>query len=311
MFFEARWNAVFLRLMLIELLLIGGAFGHYLGSLDANDVGAKTADACSAPLAPGKDSAPPMGALPNWWDGAPPMVCPSSRSGDAARSYRAMRARENFIPIIRAEAERNALPADVADAVAYVESGYHADSIGGVGEIGLMQVRPGTAAMLGFRGSDRELAVPETNIRYGVTYLAQAWRLADGDLCRALMKYRAGHGEERMTLRSVEYCSRAKVYLRRIDSALLLGTGSAREAQPALAATSVYAMRGASNASGEAPRLRAAKHSAPQPRAVMKGGAFWAAHEARIRSLKLQLYAKWRGKARFGSASHSAEDAAL
>jgi len=37
------------------------------------------------------------------------------------------------------------------------------------------------------------------NIHYGVTYLSQAWRLANGDLCRALMKYRAGHGEEMMS----------------------------------------------------------------------------------------------------------------
>jgi hypothetical protein len=85
--------------------------------------------------------------------------------------------------------------------------------VGGVGEIGLMQVRPTTAAMLGFRGSHAELAEPEANIRYGVAYLAKAWRLAGGDLCRALMKYRAGHGEETITPLSAEYCRRAKVHL--------------------------------------------------------------------------------------------------
>ena len=56
-----------------------------------------------------------------------------------------------------------------------------------VGEIGLMQVRPETAALLGFRGDLAELARPEVNIHYGVAYLAEAWRLANGDLCRALM----------------------------------------------------------------------------------------------------------------------------
>jgi soluble lytic murein transglycosylase-like protein len=76
--------------------------------------------------------------------------------------------------------------------------------------------------MLGFRGSDNELAVPETNIRYGVTYLARAWRLAEGDLCRALMKYRAGYSQTRMTSRSVEYCGRAKIYLRDINSTLAM-----------------------------------------------------------------------------------------
>jgi soluble lytic murein transglycosylase-like protein len=50
------------------------------------------------------------------------------------------------------------------------------------------------------------VAVPETNIHYGVTYLAQAWRLAGGDLCTAVMKYRAGHGETRFSFLSVNYC---------------------------------------------------------------------------------------------------------
>jgi soluble lytic murein transglycosylase-like protein len=126
--------------------------------------------------------------------------------------------RIEYIGLIRSHAEQNALPAGIADAVAYIESRYHPEKIGEAGEIGLMQIRPTTAAMLGFQGSDIELATPETNIRYGVTYLAQAWRLAKGNLCRALMKYRAGHGEKRMTLRSVKYCGRAKIYLRDIHS---------------------------------------------------------------------------------------------
>jgi soluble lytic murein transglycosylase-like protein len=58
-----------------------------------------------------------------------------------------------------------------------------------------------------------ELADPATNITYGVAYLARAWRLADGDLCRALMKYRAGHRQERMSPLSKKYCALAKAYL--------------------------------------------------------------------------------------------------
>lgn len=87
-----------------------------------------------------------------------------------------------------------------------VESGYNAGAIGGVGEIGLMQVLPSTARMLGFTGTNADLSVPETNIHFGVTYLAQAWRLARGDLCTAVMKYRAGHGETRFSHLSVSYC---------------------------------------------------------------------------------------------------------
>lgn len=113
-------------------------------------------------------------------------------------------------------AGRTGLPAAVADAVMSVESGYDPDAIGAAGEIGLMQIMPATAAMLGFQGTTAELAAPETNIRYGVAYLAQAWSLADGDLCTTVMKYRAGHNETRFSVRSVDYCLavRAKLLAR-------------------------------------------------------------------------------------------------
>src|SRR5215207_9904448 len=63
----------------------------------------------------------------------------------------------------------------------------------------------------------------ETNVRLGVAYLARAWQLANGDVCRALMKYRAGWGEERMTPLSVEYCRRARGHLAAIGSPLADG----------------------------------------------------------------------------------------
>jgi hypothetical protein len=131
--------------------------------------------------------------------------------------------RKIHIDTIRREAEQAGLPPDLADAVVQVESSYVPGAVGGVGEVGLMQIRPTTAAMLGYRGTLAGLFEPETNIRYGVAYLGRAWQLADGDLCRALMKYRAGHGEERMTPLSVEYCRRVRVHLATIGSPI--GTG--------------------------------------------------------------------------------------
>src|ERR1700728_367284 len=127
-------------------------------------------------------------------------------------------ARSAIRALIEQETLKTNLPADIAEAVVFVESSYDASTIGRVGEIGLMQVRPGTAAMLGFRGSLAELAKPELNIHYGVTYLSRAWRLAQGDLCRALMKYRAGHGEEVMSPLSVTYCNRARSRLAAMGS---------------------------------------------------------------------------------------------
>ncbi|WP_213773062.1 transglycosylase SLT domain-containing protein [Bradyrhizobium sp. dw_78] len=125
--------------------------------------------------------------------GAPPLL----RGLDSHASYRAL---------IEKEAAGTGLSPEIAEAVMAVESGYNPAAIGGVGEIGLMQILPSTARMLGFVGNNTDLAAPATNIHYGVTYLAQAWRLAGGDLCTAVMKYRAGHGETRFSYLSVNYC---------------------------------------------------------------------------------------------------------
>jgi soluble lytic murein transglycosylase-like protein len=120
---------------------------------------------------------------------------PSSSGGQTA--YRAL---------IEIEARQRGLAPEIAEAVMAVESGYNPGAVGGAGEIGLMQILPSTARMLGFVGTLSDLAVPATNIHYGVIYLAEAWRLAGGDLCTAVMKYRAGHGETRFSYRSVDYC---------------------------------------------------------------------------------------------------------
>ncbi len=186
--------------------------------------------------------------------------------------------------LIEQETAKTELPPDIAEAVVFAESRYDPSVIGKVGEIGLMQVRPETAAMLGFKGTTSELARLEINIHYGVIYLAQAWHLARGDLCRALMKYRAGHGEEDMTPRSVIYCNRARNWL--------------------LAKNSPFAVPGAVAAATANPtRAAPATKSLIRPMdvyAVYKQGtaaasrAFWAAHEARIRAIKEKIEAKWR-----------------
>jgi hypothetical protein len=119
---------------------------------------------------------------------------------------RALDARSLYRALIEKEAAQSGLAPEIAEAVMAVESGYNPDAIGGVGEIGLMQILPSTARMLGFTGTLADLAVPATNIHFGVTYLAEAWRRAGGDLCTAVMKYRAGHGETRFSFLSVNYC---------------------------------------------------------------------------------------------------------
>ncbi|WP_395664684.1 lytic transglycosylase domain-containing protein [Methylocella sp.] len=185
--------------------------------------------------------------------------------------------RGRYRGILLREAAKAGLPADIADAVVAVESGYDPTVIGGVGEIGLMQVRPQTAAMLGFRGDDAELARPEVNIRYGVAYLAGAWRLAGGDLCRTLMKYRAGHGEERMTPLSVAYCGRARAHLAAVGSPHATGAVIPASVGVTPAAPRSFAYR---------PTARRGTEAASR--------SFWAAHEARVAAITRKLHAKWR-----------------
>jgi soluble lytic murein transglycosylase-like protein len=155
--------------------------------------------AAAAQAQPGIDPAkkqPGIDAAKPGIDAARSMVPPSGTTDPHAR-YRAL---------VEKEAARDGLAPEIAEAVMAVESGYNPDAIGGAGEIGLMQILPSTARMLGFSGTLADLAVPETNIHYGVTYLAEAWRRAAGDLCTAVMKYRAGHGETRFSVLSVNYC---------------------------------------------------------------------------------------------------------
>jgi hypothetical protein len=128
--------------------------------------------------------------------------------------------RARLLPLVTAEAKRLGVPPDLADAVATIETGYTETAQGSSGEIGLMQVMPSTAWMLGFRGTSNELFTPETNIHYGVTYLAHALAASGGNLCRALMKYRAGVGEEGYSPLSIQYCRRAGAALRAQNSPL-------------------------------------------------------------------------------------------
>jgi hypothetical protein len=188
--------------------------------------------------------------------------------------------RKFYRSLVSQEAEKNHLPPDIADAVMAIESNYDPSRIGTVGEIGLMQVQPSTAAMLGFTGKTEELAQPETNIHYGVAYLGEAWQLAKGDLCRALMKYRAGHGEEAMTSLSISYCGRARAHLATMGSPYAFG------ATPTLP-SSKLAFETAN------PVKRGLKH-VPKLRTAATSRAFWARQETRVKAISARIEAKWR-----------------
>ena len=225
--------------------------------------------------------------------------------------------RKAHLETIRREAEQVGLPPDIADAVVQVESAYDPGAVGGVGEVGLMQIRPTTAAMLGYRGTLAGLFEPETNVRYGIAYLGRAWQLADGDLCRTLMKYRAGHGEERMTPLSVEYCRRVRTHLAAIGSPIAAGgnalsvstLGSLYASKPAPKATADTTGNLTPSSPSHRMKSAAAGIKVLPPQRPMKGLRVAAAvPSAEMRSLALaqEKEKRWKTKIRQMWAAHDA-----
>ncbi|HUI20022.1 MAG TPA: lytic transglycosylase domain-containing protein [Methylocella sp.] len=58
---------------------------------------------------------------------------------------------------------------------------------------GLMQIKYATARSMGYEGPARGLLDPQVNLTYAIPYLANAYRLAEGDEDRATLLYRGGY----------------------------------------------------------------------------------------------------------------------
>lgn len=115
--------------------------------------------------------------------------------------------------IISAYARKYGVPEALAHAVVQVESNFRANVTGAAGEIGLMQLKLSTARMMGYHGSAKALYDPETNIKYGMKYLAKAQELGNGSVCGTILKYNAGHGATSMNPISARYCTKVTAML--------------------------------------------------------------------------------------------------
>jgi hypothetical protein len=58
---------------------------------------------------------------------------------------------------------------------------------------GLMQIKYGTARLMGFNGAPKGLFDPYVNMTYAIPYLANAYRVADGDEDRAVALFAGGY----------------------------------------------------------------------------------------------------------------------
>ena len=132
---------------------------------------------------------------------------------NAAASTAAVASGGQYSAIVARYAASYGVPVSLAQAVIRIESNYRPNMVGSAGEIGLMQIKPTTARMMGYNGSASGLFDPDTNIKYGMKYLAMAQDLGDVTTCGTILKYNAGHAATRMNPVSAAYCSKVKVQM--------------------------------------------------------------------------------------------------
>jgi len=84
------------------------------------------------------------------------------------------------------------LPASFVHRVVKRESTYNPNARNGI-HMGLMQLNPTTARTMGYEGPASGLLDPETNLKYGVKYLAGAYLVANGNEDQADRLYQTGY----------------------------------------------------------------------------------------------------------------------
>lgn len=101
--------------------------------------------------------------------------------------------RSEYQALAASHAQANGVPEALVHRVIMRESKYNAGLIGRGGTIGLMQIKLATARGVGYTGTAEGLRDPNTNLMYGVKYLAGAYRAAHADHNRAVSYYAGGY----------------------------------------------------------------------------------------------------------------------
>jgi transglycosylase-like protein with SLT domain len=121
------------------------------------------------------------------------LVCALGAAAPGAAAERARPSHAQYDALVAAAARTNLVPEALVHRVIVRESKYNPDLIGRGGTIGLMQIKLATARGVGYSGDAAGLRNPETNLTYGVKYLAGAYRAAGGDHDRAMRYYASGY----------------------------------------------------------------------------------------------------------------------
>lgn len=97
-----------------------------------------------------------------------------------------------MLPLVTPIAQQENLPPALVIAVITEESGGNSQAVSATGAVGLMQLEPGTAAVLGI--SPSSLYNPQQNLLAGCLYLRDMLNMFGGNLSLALSAYNAGPG---------------------------------------------------------------------------------------------------------------------
>jgi hypothetical protein len=125
--------------------------------------------------------------------------------------------RNRYVELAKRYAKQYGVPYALVDGVMRVESRYQRTAYNG-GAVGLMQIKPRTARDIGYSGTVSGLYAPETNIEYGVKYLAGAYRRAEGDICGTIMRYQSGYYARHINGANLAYCAKVQSIMVSLDS---------------------------------------------------------------------------------------------
>lgn len=129
-----------------------------------------------------RDSSGTRKLIKVWKGGNPSDPKPTPKVSDSQKNKQAL------TPAIRHLAKHYRLPSALVHAVIQAESAYDTTAVSRAGAVGLMQLMPGTAKMMGVKNRTDPIA----NVNGGLRYLRYLLRRFDNNLILALAAYNAG-----------------------------------------------------------------------------------------------------------------------
>lgn len=92
----------------------------------------------------------------------------------------------------------NSLPKGLLESLCYVESTWRVNAIhkddGNSNSVGICQVKLSTARYLGFKGTEKDLMLPENNIKYAAKYLSKNITRYT-DITKGIVAYNRGNAK--------------------------------------------------------------------------------------------------------------------